>query len=233
MSATSSLASFIDLRRFAGQALASPPSDLARHWLPIPTGPVSVGVLGIPAGTHEEHLDADEYMVVHEGHVTLLAGEERVPLAAGASFVVRAGTAVQWRADAPAALIVMRYASAGGQGAGLVPIDPAAELAPSGAPSADLLTTPTPSCRNHTDYRSEDGEFMCGTWDSTPYTRHAMTYRHHELMHLLEGEVTFVDEAGETGTFRRDDIFLVRQGAQCSWDSQVDVRKVYAIWRPA
>ena len=49
---------------------------------------------------------------------------------------------------------------------------------------------PPPSCRNFTDYRSADGEFVCGTWDSTPYHRRAMFYRHYELMYLLEGSVT-------------------------------------------
>ena len=46
-----------------------------------------------------------------------------------------------------------------------------------------------------------------------------MLYRHYELMHLLEGSVTLVDETGRTGTFVRGDIFLVEQGARCSWDS--------------
>ncbi len=60
-----------------------------------------------------------------------------------------------------------------------------------------------------------------------------MRYRHYELMHLLAGTVTFVDDAAREGTFSTGDIFLVEQGAECSWDSRVDVKKVYAIYRPA
>ena len=45
--------------------------------------------------------------------------------------------------------------------------------------------------------------------------------------------VTFVDEAGRTATFTAGDIFLVEQGAECSWESQTFVKKVYAIYRPA
>jgi uncharacterized cupin superfamily protein len=86
---------------------------------------------------------------------------------------------------------------------------------------------------NFTDYRSADGEFVCGTWDSTPYHRRSMAYRHYELMYLLDGIVTFVDGAGAEGTFGKGDIFLVEQGASCSWDSQVHVKKIYAIYRPA
>jgi uncharacterized cupin superfamily protein len=59
-----------------------------------------------------------------------------------------------------------------------------------------------------------------------------MRYPHYELMHLLEGSVTFVDETGRTATFSRGDIFLVEQGARCSWESREQVAKVYAIYRP-
>jgi uncharacterized cupin superfamily protein len=59
-----------------------------------------------------------------------------------------------------------------------------------------------------------------------------MRYRHYELMHLLDGAVTFVDEAGRTATFTAGDIFLVEQGAECSWESKTFVKKVYAIYRP-
>ena len=102
-----------------------------------------------------------------------------------------------------------------------------------GGPAAELLLTPAPVCRNHTDYRSADGEFTCGTWDSTPYTRRAMFFRHMELMFLLEGSVTFVDEAGRSGTFSKGDIFLIEQGASCSWQNLEDVAKLYVIYRPA
>jgi uncharacterized cupin superfamily protein len=114
----------------------------------------------------------------------------------------------------------------------IVPIQASPELKPSGTPSLDLLTTPVPSCRNFTDYLSADGQFMCGTWDSTPYARKPLFYRHYELMHLLEGSVDFVDEVGRSRTFSKGDIFLVEQRANCTWDSREHVVKVYVIYRP-
>jgi uncharacterized cupin superfamily protein len=60
-----------------------------------------------------------------------------------------------------------------------------------------------------------------------------MAYRHFELMYLLHGSVTFVDELDREGTFGAGDIFLVEQHAQCSWESREDVAKIYAIYRPA
>jgi uncharacterized cupin superfamily protein len=126
----------------------------------------------------------------------------------------------------------MRYPAAAG-GAAPTRMDPMPPRAASNPPLAELLTTPTPSCRSLTQFRSADGVFTCGVWDSSPYARKPMTYGHHELMHLLEGEVTFEDERGEPATFSAGDVLLVRRGARCSWDSPVPVTKVFAIYRPA
>ena len=59
-----------------------------------------------------------------------------------------------------------------------------------------------------------------------------MYYRHFELMILLRGSVTFVDERERTGTFSEGDIFLLEQGANCSWESREDVAKIFALYRP-
>lgn len=231
-----SFPSFVDLRAFADAcvaALPSPPAAVARQDLPLPPGPVSVGVLLLPPGRHMAVAEADEFVAVHAGAVTVAADGTGRAFGEGESFVMRAGTALEWEARSMAVLISMRRRGAATGAHGVVAIDRDAALEASGAPSNELLVSPVPSCRNHTDYRSGDGEFMCGTWDSTPYTRKAMRYRHYELMHLLDGEVTFVDADGVTGTFSQGDIFVVRKDAECSWDSQVYVRKVYSIWRPA
>ena len=141
-------------------------------------------------------------------------------LADGDSIVLCEGAAFRWSADADTRLIFVRRTGGSAADGAIVPIDTHAALVASGAPLAELLVGPTPSCRNFTDYRSADGAFVCGTWDSTPYHRRAMTYGHYELMYLLDGSVTFVDGAGASGTFDKGDIFLVEQGASCSWDSQ-------------
>lgn len=227
--------SFFDLRQFARSSRKSgfEASGLTRRHVELPPGPVAVGALYVARGEHPESMDADEFVIACEGVVSLHVGAMELSLAPGESAVIHAGSSVRWVAGDAAMLVFMRYQAQSGQGPGLTPIDYGAELTPSGAPLAELLTTPAPACRNFTDYRSADGEFVCGTWDSTPYTRKAMRYRHYELMYLLDGEVSFEDEVGARATYVKGDIFLVRQGAECSWDSQEYVRKVYAIWRPA
>lgn len=234
---------FVDLREFAqnksqGVAVSAQAGEdrflASRRVLDWAAGPVTAGVITLEAGRGAvQSLAADEFIIVHAGQITLSQQDLTVTLQPGQSAVIKQGASFTWSTPEAVSLIFTRYnQSQPGDGA-IVPIKENPELKPSGTPPVDLLTTPAPSCRNFTDYVSADGEFMCGTWDSTPYARRPMFYRHYELMYLLEGSVTFVDEAGRSGTFSKGDIFLIEQTAQCTWDSREHVAKVYVIYRPA
>ncbi len=228
------LPTFIDLRSFAaGAEFSADPFGAGRHLLPLRDAPVEVGAIALAAGAGTSAaLAGDWWLVAAEGTVTLNAAGVDTLLTGEHSCVVPDGTAFSWKSDSGARLIYLRYCRGAGSAAEITAIDPKVALAPSGTPLAELLIGPTPSCRNHTTYRSTDGDFTCGIWDSTPYHRKAMRYAHFELMVLLEGCVTFVDEVGRTATFGKTDIFLVEQGASCSWESRTDVSKIYAIFRP-
>jgi uncharacterized cupin superfamily protein len=236
--------SFVDLREFARDktrgiavtAAAGPDRFLASRrildWAP---SPVTAGVITLEAGSGAvQSLPADEFIIVHEGSLTLTQQGAALTLGPNQSAVLKQGAAFAWSAQGPVSLIFVRYnKSRAGDGA-IVPIKENPEMGPSaGGPAPDLLLTPAPVCRNHTDYRSVDGEFTCGTWDSTPYARRPLYFRHMELMYLLEGSVTFVDETGRSGTFSKGDVFLIEQGASCSWENRDNVAKLYVIYRPA
>lgn len=238
-----SVPSFVDLRKFASDksqgidasGMANENRFLScRRILEWPAGPVSVGAIALDAGCGVvPPQPVDEFIIVAQGEIALTQEERTLTLGPGDSVVLSHGAAFSWSASGPVSIIFMRYHGSQYADGKMVPIDHAPQREPSGAPLAELLLTPAPQCRNQTDYSSPDGQFTCGTWDSTPYHRKAMLYRHCELMYLLEGSVTFVDEFGKTGTFSRGDIFLVEQDAQCSWESREHVAKVYAIYRPA
>ena len=243
LSAPTTPPSFVDMREFArdpdqGTAIeAAPGLDrflAGRRCLNRAPGPVTAGVIALGAGRGAvPSMPADEFIIVDAGRVTLTCPDAVLTLEAGDSAVLQQGAAFSWSADGPVSLIFVRYNGSQPGEHAIVPIRQDPQLEPSGAPLAELLLTPTPACRNYSDYRSADGEFVCGTWDSTPYHRRAMLYRHFELMYLLQGSVTFVDETGREGTFSQGDIFLVEQGAMCSWESREQVAKVYVIYRPA
>ncbi|NWK96365.1 enzyme of the cupin superfamily [Sphingobium lactosutens] len=230
--------SFIDLRAWAkGATVVTGEGDpflAARAQLPLADGPISAGLIALPQGTGMvAAMPVDEFIIVESGAVRIAQGDRDLTLVEGDSVVLRGGAAFAWTADADSRLLFMRRTGGPAGDGAIIPVDANAPLAPSGAPLAELLVGPTPQCRNNSDWKSDDGEFMAGTWDSTPYHRRAMRYGHFELMYLLDGSVTFVDEAGVEGTFSKGDIFLVEQGASCSWDSRVHVKKVYCIYRPA
>jgi uncharacterized cupin superfamily protein len=178
-----------------------------------------------------EALPGDEFLIVLSGALTIESARGTTVINKGRSAVLPAGLSFGWCAAAGTIAIVVACTAAAGTAKDIVPIDEGASLQPSNPPLLELLVGPTPSCRNHSDYRSMNGEFVCGTWDSTPYHRRPMLYRHIELMHLLEGSVTFEDAAGSV-TFGKGDVFLAMRGAQCAWISHVHVKKVYAIHRP-
>lgn len=233
MSSPATTPSFIDLRAFLS---SQRPSSLAAPLqvpLALAPGPIDVGVLYLPAGTHAQSIEADQFVLIAEGAVQLQHADQTHALACGRSAVIRAGSQVSWKSVEPVAVVYMRYAGPASGTPGVVVLTESPALAPSNPPAADVLISPVPSCRSFNDFRSDDDTFVCGTWDSTPYTRHAIRFGHYELMHLLEGEVSFADPNGPRASFAAGDIVLFVRNGECAWDSQVHVRKTYGYWRPA
>jgi uncharacterized cupin superfamily protein len=236
VSETADCPTFIDLRAFASNdavAALPDPAGFGRKALPLRGGPIAISSLHFSPGSGAAPgQQGDCFVIVASGSIAITAHDTTLLLEEGQSMVLAGGAGFEWSVLVPTTLIAMRYTAATTADARVVPIAADVGLNPSGAPLAELLIGPTPSCRNHTTFLSGDGEFMAGVWDSTPYHRRAMPYRHFELMYLLRGSVTFVDELGREGTFGAGDIFLVEQHAQCSWESREDVAKIYAIYRP-
>ncbi|WP_029013259.1 cupin domain-containing protein [Niveispirillum irakense] len=229
--------SFVDLVALAAKLApdaGTEPFGSGARMVPVRAGPCEVFVTTVAAGegTHVED-GGDTWIFVRDGTLTLEVGSQRTVIGPGTSAVIAKGTALRWHAAQPLSIIGMRYLNAAEEGKGISVIDNAAPLTASNPPADDVLTSEKPSCRSHNVFRSASGEFQCGTWDSTPYQRIPIFFRHSELMHLLEGEVTFTDEAGRTGTFRKGDTFIIEQGARCSWASFVHVAKIYAQFKPA
>jgi len=216
---------------------ASPGNDrflASRRVLDWAQGPVTAGVIELDSDSGSvQSLPADEFIIVHVGSLTIAQQGFLLTLEPGQSTVLKKGAAFSWSTQGPVSLIFTRYSNSQAGDGAIVPIKENPQLELTGTPPAELLLTPPPVCRNYTDYRSADGEFVCGTWDSTPYHRRAMFYRHFELMYLLEGSVTLIDETDRASTFSKGDIFLVEQTARCTWESREHVAKVYVIYRPA
>ena len=235
MTTTTDCPTFVDLiARSSGTAPAADPFNSGARTLDVKAGSCRVMAIALDAGSGEsDALDADTFVLVTDGAVRLSGADGTVDLAKGESAVIARGTPFSWEAQAPVAIIGMAYPDGEGGAAQIMAIDNDAVLNPSNPPSDEVLISERPSCRSNNHFLSADGQFSCGVWDSTPYTRKPIFFRHTELMHLLDGEIVFVDAAGTSATFRKGDTLIIEQGAEVSWDSQVDVGKIYATFKPA
>jgi uncharacterized cupin superfamily protein len=181
----------------------------------------------------------NEFMILLEGAVTIVdAREHAVTVKAGESFVIPKGLPCVWRQDG----YVRKFFVIFDDPSGLTPPDPAvlevlrpdpnAALAPAAGPAPELLLTPTPAQRDKPYFADLTEQWTVGVWDSTAYHRKTIAFPRHELMHILEGEVTLTEENGPAQTFRAGDTFFVPMGTRCDWRSNGYVRKIYCIMQP-
>ncbi|MCH4026524.1 MAG: cupin domain-containing protein [Acetobacter fabarum] len=219
----------LDLKALAATCpLTAGDYKTARYALPVADGAVSLELVA-PQGTG--HVDAgneDVFLFVLDGQFSI----NGTGMTEGQGRKVSAGTAFDWSAIPGTRLFAMGVTEAEKGEPGVVAIDPAAVMSPSNPPPAEYLTGPTPECQSAPAWRSCKGQFYGGTWSATPYYRKKVPYVHDEFMYLLEGCVSFVNEAGEKQTFKAGDAFLICRGASCSWESLEMVKKVYVIFRP-
>ena len=226
---------FIDLRIMASDnqlTVDADPFGIGGRIVVIRAGACEVLAATIAEGDGEAHEHrGDLWVLAQDGEILLSYAQQELILSPGTSAVISKGTTFRWRTELPVTMIGMRYLDAVEGTHGIVAIDNDAPLSPSNPPALDVLTSPVPSCRSNSMFRSTGDEFLCGIWDSTPYQRRAIYFQHCELMHLLEGEVTFMDEANRTATFSKGDTFIIEQGAKCTWESYAHVKKIYAYFK--
>jgi uncharacterized cupin superfamily protein len=114
----------------------------------------------------------------------------------------------------------------------VIKVDPKVQLQPSTPPSQDILHSAVPTQHAHEYFEDATGQFTVGIWDTTGYHRKLLDFNRYELMHLLEGSVTFTDDKGKSQTFKAGETFFVPLGTPNSWKSEGYLRKIYCIFQP-
>jgi len=185
----------------------------------------------------------NEFMIVLEGAVTIVDARDRaVTIKAGESFLIPKGLPCVWRQDG----YIRKFFAIFDDASGRTPPDPAvlevrpdpqAALAPCDGPAPEVLASAAPTQRDKQYFADLTGQWTVGVWDSTAYHRKTIGFPRHELMHILEGEVTLAEEGGpgERGlpqTFKAGDTFFVPMGTRCDWKTTGYVRKIYCIMQP-
>jgi len=201
---------------------------------------LSAGVWDCTAMTTKaEPYSVNELMIVLEGSVTIVDARERaVTVKAGESFLIPKGMPCVWRQDGYIRKVFVIFDDASGKAPSdpavleVLRPDPQAALAPSAGPAPELLASAPPAQRDKQYFADLTAQWTVGVWDSTAYHRKTISFPRHELMHILEGEVTLTEEGGPAQTFKAGDTFFVPMGARCDWKSTGYVRKIYCIMQP-
>ncbi|MGE0023721.1 MAG: cupin domain-containing protein [Hyphomicrobium sp.] len=176
----------------------------------------------------------NEFVLLIDGAVTIDHEDgSALHLTAGEAAYIPKGTVCSWRQEGE----LMKYFVIHSDASGLTAadpaklrarkIDPGAALVPAEGPGAELLIGDAPSCREAVAFTDLTGQLTTGVWSATPYQRKPIAFPRHELMHIVEGEVTIGDEA-----FRAGDTLFVAMGAVAGWRSGSDVRKVFCSFTP-
>jgi len=85
--------------------------------------------------------------------------------------------------------------------------------------------------REHMYYAARGEKLSAGVWEADPSSSekfHSPDYT--ELMCLLEGSVTIVDEAGHEELVEAGDVVLVPKGMRYQWKQEEPVRKYWVIF---
>jgi uncharacterized cupin superfamily protein len=181
----------------------------------------------------------DEFMVLLEGSVTILHEDGfRLTVNAGESFLIPKGTICSWMQ----AGYVRKFFVIFTDPATTNPkdtsklraskVDPTIALQEADGPDPALVTSGAPVWHDRQLYQDATGQLMIGVWSTTPYERKIIPFPRHELMHIVEGEVTIKDGAGGSQIFKAGDTLLVPKGAEMGWKSDIPVRKIYCIFQP-
>lgn len=177
-----------------------------------------------------------EFMVILEGEVVMVEEDRETVIGPGESFFIPKGRRCIWNQSGYAKKFMFVFDNPSALPADgsqpIIKIDPKVKLVPSTPPSAEILHSPVPTQHAHEYFQDATRQLTIGVWQTTDYHRKLTDFPRHELMHLLEGTVTFSDDKGETQSLKPGDTFFVPMGTPNSWRSEGTLRKIYCIFQP-
>ena len=178
-----------------------------------------------------------EFVQMLEGEVVIFEDNGPVTFKAGESFIIPKGLHCRWTQLGRVKKFYVKVhdqpKATNASSLKTTRIDPKVKLLPSTPPSAEMLHSAAPTQHAHEYFEDTTGQFSVGVWDTTGYHRKLINFPRHELMHLLEGFVTFTNEKGGTQIFHAGDTFFVPLGTPNSWKSEGYLRKIYCIFQPS
>ncbi len=185
----------------------------------------------------------DEFMWVLEGQVSMVDGDGKETLVKqGDTFCIRNAIPVSWKQVGFLRKFYMTYAdpkvstpeisSADGGVKVLDPLALESSMRKLDATNPFVIGAGAPLQRDHVIFTNDAGNMFVGMWDSTPFESEMKPFPCHELVQLLEGEVTITQVEGLTHLFRAGDAFFIPMGTVCSWKTTGYIKKFYSTVVP-
>ncbi len=199
---------------------------------------------GLTAGIWEQQANesnwlnypVNEWMLLLDGEVVIVEEHTTTSIKAGESFIIPKGLRCRWTQPGYVKKFFVIHDDASGLvNAGplrVIKIDKRVKLEPATPPAAATLLSPAPVQHAHGYFSDATGQLNIGVWDTTGYHRKLIDFPRHELMHLIEGSVTFEDDHGRQQSFKAGGTFFVPMGTPNSWKSEGTLRKIFVIFQP-
>ncbi|MEM7293938.1 MAG: cupin domain-containing protein [Pseudomonadota bacterium] len=182
----------------------------------------------------------DEFMWVLEGEVRMVdASEVFTLIESRETFCIRNAIPISWKQEGFLRKFYMTYAdpsastpkiaSAFGGVRILDHIAQDSEMMPLETTDPFVISGEPPVQRDQNIFANDAGNMFVGVWDSTPFESDMLPFPCHEMVRLLQGEVTITEENGSNQTFVAGDVFFIPAGTVCSWRAEHTIKKYYSM----
>jgi uncharacterized cupin superfamily protein len=102
-------------------------------------------------------------------------------------------------------------------------------LKPCNLVPAEAVIDGDPKERGAELFTANDGRFVVGMWECTPYAEAFDAYPANEFCQVLKGRVTLTDEQGHSETFVTGDSYLVPEGFRGTFRVEETLLKYYVL----
>ena len=185
----------------------------------------------------------DEFMWILEGQVSMVDGNGKETLVKqGETFCVRNAIPISWKQVGFLRKFYMTYANPKAPKVDIASADGGVRVLDPEVLEPNLVRMDTtdpfviegeaPVQRDSIVFTNDAGNMFTGMWDSTAFESEMKPFPCHELVQLLEGEVTITEEGGETHLFKAGDAYFIPMGTVCKWQSKGYLKKLYSILDP-
>ena len=176
-----------------------------------------------------------EFMVVVEGEVVVVEEDRETVVGPGECFFIPKGRRCIWNQPRYFKKFMLMFDIPSEQSKGsarsIIKIDPQVKLGSSVVPTATSQSGPSVG-HSHYYFKDANNQFSVGIWDATNWQNKLIEFPHHEMMHVLEGVVTFTDDKGSKRAFQPGDTFFIPMGAPTSWNVDGDLRMAFCRFQP-